>query len=275
MSGIKYEHHTIKSVFGSICPFKVEFDTAEPDSMANWHKNPEIIYITDGDGSVQCGSQCYNAHKGDIFVINTETIHNVLSSGNMGYYFIIIDEEFCRDNGIELESYRFEPLVSDKEAERTAARIIDIYQKRDTDNPMLCAAKLRCAVMEMLVGLCEHHAEYIPEKKTIGNSDIYVRKAIVFISENYNRQLTADEIASNIGITKFHLVREFKKYTGETVISHLNKVRCTKARQMILGGYTVTQAAIECGFESVSYFSQKFKRIMGLSPREYIRNIRS
>ncbi len=274
MSGIKYEHHTLKSVFGSICPFKVEFDMAEPDSMANWHKNPEIIYITDGEGSVQCGSQSYNARKGDIFVINTETIHNVLSSGNMGYYFIIIDEEFCRDNGIELESYRFEPLVSDKEAERTAARIIDIYQKRDTDNPMLCAAKLRCAVMEMLVGLCEHHAEYIPEKKTIGNSDIYVRKAIVFISENYNRQLTADEIASNIGITKFHLVREFKKYTGETVISHLNKVRCTKARQMILGGYTVTQAAIECGFESVSYFSQKFKRIMGISPREYIRNIR-
>lgn len=274
MSVIKYEHHTLNSVFGTICPFKVEFDTAEPDSMANWHKNPEIIYVTKGEGSVLCGSQSYNAHKGDIFVINTETIHNVLSAGNMEYWFIIIDEKFCRDNGIELESYSFVPLVSDKETERTAVRIIDIYKKHDTDNPMLCAAKLRTSVMEMLVRLCEHHAEYTPEKKPIANSDIYVRKAIVFISENYNRQLTADDIASNLGITKYHLVREFRKYTGETVISHLNKVRCTKARQMILGGYTVTQAAMECGFESVSYFSQKFKKIMGISPREYIRNIR-
>ena len=114
----------------------------------------------------------------------------------------------------------------------------------------------------------------IADKKPIANSDAYVRKAIVFISENYDRQLTADEIASSLGITKYHLVREFRKYTGETVISHLNKVRCTKARQMILGGYTVTQAAMECGFESVSYFSQKFKKIMGISPREYIRSIR-
>lgn len=274
MSGIKYEHHTLNSVFGTICPFKVEFDTAEPDSMANWHKNPEIIYVTKGEGSVLCGSQSYNAHKGDVFVINTETIHNVLSNGNMEYWFIIIDEKFCRDNGIELESYSFEPLVNDKDTEKKMVRITDIYQNRDTDNPKLCAAKLRCAVMDMLVHLCEHHAKYIPEKIPIANSDAYVRKAIVFISENYNRQLTADEIASSLGITKYHLVREFGKYTGETVISHLNKVRCTKARQMILGGYSVTQAAMECGFESVSYFSQKFKKIMGISPREYIRNIR-
>lgn len=273
MSGIKYEHHTLNSVFGSICPFKVEFDIAEPDSMANWHKNPEIIYITDGSGSVQCGSQSYNAHKGDIFIINTETIHNVMSTGNMEYYFIIIDEKFCRDNGIEPENYSFEAVVSDKSTEAIIKGIIEISKKHDTDNSMLCAAKLRSAVMNMLVDLCEHHAEFFP-KKTIANSDAYVRKAIVFISENYNRQLTADEIASDIGITKYHLVREFKKYTGETVISHLNKVRCTKARQLILGGYTVTQAAMECGFESVSYFSQKFKKIMGISPREYIRNIR-
>ncbi|MBR5307221.1 MAG: helix-turn-helix transcriptional regulator [Clostridia bacterium] len=273
MSGIKYEHHAMRRLFGSVCPFKVEFDTAEPDSMANWHKNPEIIYITDGDGTVQCGAQCYNAKKGDIFVINTDIIHNVCSNGNMGYYFIIIDEGFCRNNGIEAESYRFRNPVSDDDAERVVKRITDIYGSRETENPKLCAAKLRTAVMELLVRLCENYAEYVAESETVGNSDMYVRKAMVYISENYSRRIVTEDIAKSLGITKFHLAREFRKHTGETVISHINKVRCTKARQMINGGYSVTVAAMECGFESVSYFSQKFKKIMGISPREYIRNI--
>lgn len=274
MSGIKYEHHTMRSVFGSICPFKVESDIAEPDSMANWHKNPEIIYITEGTGSVLCGSQNYNAKKGDIFVVNSEIIHNVLSTEKMSYYFLIIDEDFCRNNGIEPESYRFRNVVTDRKTEEKVKKIIDIYGDRVSENRMLCAAKLRTSVLDLLVYLCDYHAEYVSENKTCGNSDIYVRKAMMYISENYSRQLTSDEIAANLGITKFHLAREFRKHTGDTVISHINKVRCTKARQMMIGGYSVTQTAMECGFESVSYFSQKFKKIMGISPREYIRNIR-
>lgn len=273
MNRIKYEHHLLGSVYDSICPFKVEFDTAEPDSIANWHKNPELIYITDGTGSVQCGSQSFSAHKGDLFVVNPETIHNVCSTENMGYYFIIIDEKFCRSNGIELERYFFSPVINDKQTEDRVLNIINIFSEGNTDNPGLYAAKLRGAFIELLVNLCENHAQYVRDNKSIGELDVYVRKAIVYISENYNRSITIEEIAAELGITKFHLSREFRKYTGETAISHLNKVRCAKARQLIYGGCSVTRAATECGFESISYFSQKFKKIMGISPREYIRNI--
>ena len=273
MSGIKYEHHMLGSVYDTICPFKVEFDTAEPDSMANWHKNPELIYITDGTGSVQCGSQSFTAHKGDIFVVSPETIHNVCSTENMGYYFIIIDEKFCLSNGIELERYLLSQVINDTETESIILRIINIYSNRKTDNPGLYAAKLRGAFIDLFVNICEKHAQFIQGKKSIGNSDAYVRKAIVYISENYNRTLTIEEIAAQLGITKYHLSREFRRYTGETAISHLNKVRCAKARQMLCAGCSVTQAAMECGFESVSYFSQKFKAVMGISPREYVRNM--
>lgn len=274
MSGIKYEHHMLGSVYDSICPFKVEYDTAEPDSMANWHKNPELIYITSGKGNVQCGAQSFNAEKGDIFAVSPETIHNVCSTEDMGYYFIIIDEKFCRTNGIELERYMLEPKINDSGTESRIRRIIDVYQNRNGEKSWLYAAKMRGAVIDLFVNICESHARYIDEKKGIGNSDAYVRKAIVYISENYNRTLTIEEIAKELGVTKFHLSREFRKYTGETAISHLNKVRIARARQMICAGCSVTQAAMECGFESVSYFSQKFKAVMGISPSEYVRNIR-
>lgn len=43
----------------------------------NWHNNIEILYISEGEGSVLCGSHNYDASAGDVFVINANNIHSV------------------------------------------------------------------------------------------------------------------------------------------------------------------------------------------------------
>ena len=73
-------------------------------------------------------------------------------------------------------------------------------------------------------------------------------------------------IAAMCGITKYHLAREFKRITGQTVLTYLNALRCKKAQLLLSEGKTVTEAAFESGFESLSYFSRTYKRIMGAPP---------
>lgn len=270
MNSVKYEHHSPRIFISELCPFKIKSHYATNNRAANWHKNPEIIFITGGSGYVQCGSSSYSAKNGDIFVINPETIHRVYSTEGVRYSFIIIDDMFCRENGIIPENYRFVDYFSDSDTERIIQKILETVTDEKAKSSGVYDAKLRSAVLELLTDICEKHSEYIPDVKNQKEqgSDQYARKALMYISENYRSRITIEQIASCLGITKYHLAREFKKYTGETVILHLNKVRCINAQQLIRSGYSVTQAALESGFESGSYFSQIYRRIFGAAPSD-------
>jgi len=69
-----------------------------------------------------------------------------------------------------------------------------------------------------------------------------------------------------VGISKFYLCREFKAYTGSSILQTVNLLRCTQAKLLIEGGATVSQAALSCGFDNLSYFSRTFKKLMGALP---------
>jgi len=69
-------------------------------------------------------------------------------------------------------------------------------------------------------------------------------------------------------ITKYHLIREFKRYTGQTICTYVNILKCKRAEAFLVQGLTVTETATECGFDNVSYFSQVYKKIMGISPKK-------
>ena len=123
------------------------------------------------------------------------------------------------------------------------------------------------AVLELITELYAHHS--VPRSEdtaTVRAPQDYVKKTLEFIAEHYTEKTSLEEIACVCGITKYHLAREFKRYTGHTVITHLNVLRCRRADVCLSEGMTVTEAAMASGFESVSYFSRTYKKIMGVSP---------
>ena len=87
-----------------------------------------------------------------------------------------------------------------------------------------------------------------------------------YMEYRYNEQIGLDDLAKFCGITKHHLSREFKRFTGQTVLTYLNTLRCKSAEVCLSEGMSVTETAFECGFESVSYFSRTYKKIMGAPP---------
>ena len=82
--------------------------------------------------------------------------------------------------------------------------------------------------------------------------------------------LRVEELAAEAGLSGVHFRNEFKRYFGVTPLAYLKRVRLEQAKQLLTSGYyTVTEAAAACGFDSVSYFSQEFRRMTGQSPRDY------
>lgn len=82
---------------------------------------------------------------------------------------------------------------------------------------------------------------------------------MIFLRANYFRKLSLDEIAKNVLTDKFTLSKEFKKFTGQTIVDYLNGYRIKKAALLIARGSNVSDAAYACGFENMSYFTRLFK----------------
>ncbi|MFQ9798713.1 MAG: AraC family transcriptional regulator [Clostridia bacterium] len=91
-----------------------------------------------------------------------------------------------------------------------------------------------------------------------------------YLDENYRQNVTLDELAELIGLSKFHLSRSFKQYTGFAPKQYVNRVRITKACHLLSSTeLSVAQVSEKMGYHSPFIFSEQFKNIIGYSPSEY------
>ena len=263
-----YENHS-KIRQDKLCPIKISFVKNHFDYFCNWHENLEILLISGGEGAIIYGSEEFTLCEGDIVVVNSDALHRIYSKTGVDYLYIIIDESFCLENGISTRERSFTRTFRSQETERLLFELAEVYAKyrHNPDPAATLTAEVRFALLALLLDLCKSHSETtVTMQKGEKSSDRYVKRVISYMGEHYNEPLSLDSLAELCGISKHHLAREFKRYTSYTVLTYLNIIRTKNAEVFMAEGMSVTEAAFECGFESLSYFSRTYKKIMGVSP---------
>ena len=262
----RYEIHEILKK-NKLCPFKLGLVHGNAEAISNWHRNVEVILVEGGIGKARYGTRELTLSAGDIVAVNPEVLHRFYTEGEFSYFYLIVDEGFCLENGIFTDRLTLEPLFRDEEAVALYRAAIEQFSP-EAERAPLGAARRRGAVLALLLSLFEKHATVGEKDATSGTvAEEYVKRVLRYMNDRYNERMTLESLASLCGITKFHLAREFKRYTGQTVLSYLNTLRCERAAVMIAEGKSVTEAALSTGFESLSYFSRTYKRIFGASPK--------
>jgi AraC-like DNA-binding protein len=101
-------------------------------------------------------------------------------------------------------------------------------------------------------------------------SSALFRAACLYIDENYDKTITREIVARQLGISPNYFSRVFSEQGGMTFSDHLNAVRIGKAR-MMLEKYdlSLAQIARRCGFHDFNYFLKVFKKRVGRTPTEY------
>ena len=85
-----------------------------------------------------------------------------------------------------------------------------------------------------------------------------------------HKRLTVSEIAESIPVSETYLSALFKKNNAESLNHYINTQKLALAKDYILRGeYTFTQIAEMLGYNNVHYFSQCFKRYLGITPTDY------
>lgn len=99
-----------------------------------------------------------------------------------------------------------------------------------------------------------------------------MRKLKQYLDENYRQDVTLDGLSELVGLTKFHLSRSFKQYSGFAPKQYVNRVRITRACHLLSNTeLSVAQVSERVGYHSPFYFSEQFKSVIGYSPSEYRR----
>ena len=90
-----------------------------------------------------------------------------------------------------------------------------------------------------------------------------------FIDNNYATDLNLDFLSHANFVSKYHLLRLFKKHYGQTPRQYLIDKRIEKAKEQLINKLSVTETCFAIGFESVGSFSTLFKSKTGKSPTVY------
>ena len=100
-----------------------------------------------------------------------------------------------------------------------------------------------------------------------------VQSVIDYISQNSSRDLHIDELIEKTSISPAYFRRIFKEITGKSIVKYLTELRIYNAIQLIKSQkYNLTEISDRTGFTDKQNFYRSFKKIMGCSPSDFIKN---
>lgn len=108
----------------------------------------------------------------------------------------------------------------------------------------------------------------------VKSQEAHIQKAIQFIKENYNQNLTIKDVCDHIKVSSPYLHKIFAKHLDKTPYQYIMDYKISKAKEYIRNtDYTIEEIARESGFINRSHFSTAFKRKEGVSPLTYRKSL--
>jgi two-component system response regulator YesN len=99
-----------------------------------------------------------------------------------------------------------------------------------------------------------------------------IRKAVEYLDAHFDQTLTLEILAGRAKLSISRLAHRFKEETGATLIEYLTWVRISHAQRLLVEtDKSCQQIADEVGYNNQSYFSRAFRRVVGITPRQFRR----
>lgn len=253
-----------------------------PISEAHFHNEIEILYVKSGILTAYNDSISVSAKKGEVIFINSRVIHSTrrdAAATSEGLIQFDVSEIF-QNNLQNLNKY-FRYFLSENENQMYHFKSGDAATREFNQyiSEILSELSEKKAAYEMYIksSICRilallYRCNIIQNENTFLNTDAIKRilPALNYIDNNYQNEITLENLSRTVSFNPNYLCRIFKKATNSTITEYLNFVRVYKAEKLIVSGkYSISEISSLVGFSSVSYFNRIFKRFKGCTPSAY------
>ena len=111
---------------------------------------------------------------------------------------------------------------------------------------------------------------YTSSDTTEAHALLRVGNVIGALENDFSKDWKLDELLKIAHMSRSNLMRVFRKATGQTPIEYLVRLRIQRAMELLNStDLSITEVAMEVGFNDSNYFTRQFRRILGESPRQF------
>lgn len=243
----------------------------------HYHPEYQISLILAGSGTCVIGSYAAAFESDEVYVVganvphifespNAHIISIFFTESSLGGYFFQLPEMTVVKEFLEAASQSFklhkklaqqvQPLFLELLKLSGAARIIQLLQLL---NELALSTDKQSLAQTEVVSNYSYTALYRRMKK-----------AFRYIADNFDQEISLDEVARSVHLSRSAFCRYFKKITNKSFVHYLNEFRVKSACQFLLQyDYTISQIGFACGFNNLSNFNRQFKKLMNCTPSEY------
>ncbi len=126
-----------------------------------------------------------------------------------------------------------------------------------------------------LAQLIKHHADLSHPEQRIWKEKKAIQQARLYIEEHFSRGVTLHELAQHVRLSPYYFLRVFRAEVGMPPYAYLESVRISHAQKLIETGKSLVETAMEVGFSSQSHMTNSFKKIIGVTPGQYAKQLRA
>jgi AraC-like DNA-binding protein len=233
------------------------------------HEEYCLVVMLQGVETHVCRGRSYNAFAGCLMLINADEAHSSKSVGTE-YRIIHISPKAINRIGFEVSGRNLEtpyfsnPVIKDPSVFRA---LLDLHLKLEQNTSHLeQESDLISAVGLLLARQNKIHSTLQP----LGKEPHRIKLVRDYLKSHYAENVSLSQLASIANLSPFYLLRVFHNEVGFPPHEYQTQVRIAHAKRLIQNGHTISQAAHESGFFDQSHLNRNFKRIVGITPGQYL-----
>lgn len=242
----------------------------------HYHEFCKILLLLHGRGGYYVDGQRYLLQSGDIVLLDAHSIHRPELDADVPYERIILyispeyltrhstadcnlQTVFSGENGHVLRL----PEEPRQKLFRLAAALEQTLEGEAFGREILSSAGLLQLLVE--IGRNRENPETSGPNPAMPRSQ-RIAEILHYIDQHLAEDLDAEALANTFFISKYHMMRQFRRETGTTIHLYITQKRLIKARELIDSGMRATEACYRCGWRSYSSFTRAYGKHLGTTP---------
>lgn len=257
--------------------FHIEkYESSESMHQQHAHSTYELYFSIGtekaGEGVRVChmGSRECEIRPGDIIILPPNMYHRLSGNGGVrircDFTKYFITEHFSHEtfNNLTMLSdvFLFRPNDNTRTFLRSSfENLVKEYEKNDSNDD-----HFSCCLLSLLLFMYSSKDSHI----SVAYTEEKFRDILEYIEENYAEILGIEDITNALSISRGTLFRLFRKHFKTSPMTYLNSVKIQKACKLLADRHkNITEIALECGFNSCTYFDRVFRESTSTTPVQY------
>jgi len=257
----------------------------------------EFLIVNNGELRITVNDITKKVLAGQGIYINVGVPHRLTSSTNedTSFFSVVFSPAYAMDiseDNYLAEKYYY-PIARN---ERLAFLSLDEANLRDETvldrvNDIIAANTMKksgyeiltkgyiCMLWCVLMDVLKSDSHSFNGKNIPSQDELRVRSAISYMESFYADPISLDDIADKVHISKNECCRCFKRVVGISPIDYLIRLRIFFAAKILyknpLSVDSISELAMQCGFNNTSYFNRAFKKYFECTPTEYVKMLKN